>query len=194
MWGAGFGGAEQLSGADAIGSHDASTGAGGFAAGADYHISPEAMLGFALARRGDELRSAVGAKALGGGRSNVFGAGLYGSRTFGAAYVAGALSFGENWVTSNRTVAVAGGGPLNASFNAQGFGGRIEAGYHALLAPVALTPYAALQAQSFDEPSYAESTPVGAPSFALHYASKTATDTRFELGAWVADPRRSHKT
>ena len=48
-----------------------------------------------------------------------------------------------------------------------------------------LSPYAALQAQSFDEPSYAESTPAGAPSFALNYASKTATDTRFELGAWV---------
>ena len=182
VWGAGFGGAEQLSGADAIGSHDASTRAGGFAAGADYHISPEAMLGFALA--GGATNWSL-SDALGGGHSNVFGAGLYGSRTFGAAYVAGALSFGENWVTSNRTVAVAGGGPLNASFNAQGFGGRIEAGYHALLAPVALTPYAALQAQSFDEPSYAESTPVGAPSFALNYASKTATDTRFELGAWV---------
>jgi autotransporter-associated beta strand protein len=181
-WGAGFGGAEQLSGADAIGSHDASTRAGGFAAGADYHISPEAMLGFALA--GGATNWSL-SDALGGGHSDVFGAGLYGSRAFGAAYVAGALSFGENWVTSNRTVAVAGGGPLNAGFNAQGFGGRIEAGYHALLAPLVLTPYAALQAQSFQEPSYAESTPVGAPSFALNYASKTATDTRFELGAWV---------
>jgi autotransporter-associated beta strand protein len=182
VWGAGFGGAEQLSGADAIGSHNASTRAGGFAAGADYHISPEAMLGFALA--GGATNWSL-SDALGGGHSNVFGAGLYGSRAFGAAYVAGALSFGENWVTSSRTVAVAGGGPLNASFNAQGFGGRIEAGYHALLAPLVLTPYAALQAQSFDEPSYVESTPVGAPSFALNYASKTATDTRFELGAWV---------
>ena len=182
VWGAGFGGAEQLSGEGAIGSHDASTRAGGFAAGADYHISPEAILGFAVA--GGATNWSL-SDALGGGHSDVFGGGLYGSRAFGAVYVAGAVSFAENWVTSNRTVAVAGGGPLNASFNAQGFGGRIEAGYHALLAPVVLTPYAALQAQSFQEPSYAESTPVGAPSFALNYASKTATDTRFELGAWA---------
>ena len=75
VWGAGFGGGEQLSGTDAIGSHDTSTRAGGFAAGADYHVSPEAMLGFALAGGGTSWSLSGG---LGGGHSHVFEAGLYG--------------------------------------------------------------------------------------------------------------------
>jgi outer membrane autotransporter protein len=45
-----------------------------------------------------------------------------------------------------------------------------------------LTPYAAIQAQSFHTPSYSESD-LNAGGFALAYNSRNATDTRSELGA-----------
>ena len=45
-----------------------------------------------------------------------------------------------------------------------------------------LTPYAAIQGQSFRTPSYSE-TDTNGGGFALAYNSRTATDTRSELGA-----------
>ena len=75
-----------------------------------------------------------------------------------------------------------GGDHLTADFNAYSFGGRIEAGYHYWLPAVAVTPYAALQAQSFHTPSYSE-TDLIAGGFGLAYNSANATDTRSELGA-----------
>jgi outer membrane autotransporter protein len=49
-------------------------------------------------------------------------------------------------------------------------------------AGVGVTPYAALQAQSFRTPTYSE-LDVIAGGFGLTYNSRTATDTRSELGA-----------
>jgi uncharacterized protein with beta-barrel porin domain len=181
VWSAAFGGGEQTSGNAAIGSHNASIGAAGVVVGADYHISPDAMAGFAIAGGATSWSLSGG---LGGGDSNAFEVGLYGVDEFGPAYVAAALSVGEYWATTNRTVSLSGGGAYSAHFNAQGFGGRVETGYHVALNAVTLTPYTALQAQEFQAPSYAESGPNGS-SFALNYASQSATDARFELGAWA---------
>jgi fibronectin-binding autotransporter adhesin len=182
LWGVGFGGGEQTSGNATIGSHDTSIGAGGFAAGADYHVSPDAMLGFAVTGGWTSWSLSDG---LGGGNNTIFEAGLYGAAEFGPAYVAAAASGGVASETTNRTVALPGGGAYNASFNAPQFGGRIEAGYHVPLAPATLTPYFALQELAFEAPSYAESSVAGGPGFALKYASQSASDTRFEFGAWA---------
>ena len=45
-----------------------------------------------------------------------------------------------------------------------------------------ITPYAAIQAQSFHTPDYSE-TDLTAGAFALGYTARTASDTRSELGA-----------
>jgi uncharacterized protein with beta-barrel porin domain len=45
-----------------------------------------------------------------------------------------------------------------------------------------LTPYAAVQATTFNLPNYAETAVVGASTFALTYAAKSVTNTRSELG------------
>jgi outer membrane autotransporter protein len=82
-------------------------------------------------------------------------------------------------------VTLPGGDTLNASFDAQSYSARLESGYHIALTPVTLTPYGALQVQNFQAPSYSESAAHGAASFALHYNAQSATDTRFELGAWA---------
>ena len=73
------------------------------------------------------------------------------------------------------------GDHLTANFNAQSLGGRVEGGYRFATVLGGLTPYAAVQAQSFRTPSYSE-TDTNGGGFALAYDSRTATDTRSELG------------
>jgi outer membrane autotransporter protein len=181
LWGEAFGGGAQLSGNDAVGSHNTAIGIGGFAAGADYHVSPESMLGFALAGGA----TAWSNSGLGDGHSDVFQAGLYGSQQFGRAYVSAAAAFGDYSIKTNRNVGLPGGDEYNASFNAQSYSGRVESGYHIALSALTLTPYAALQVQDFEAPAYGETAAHGVKTFALNYTSQNATDTRFELGAWA---------
>jgi outer membrane autotransporter protein len=166
-----------------VGSHDVTARAGGFAAGLDYRISPDALVGFALAGAGTGWDLAAG---LGTGRSDAFQAGVYGARQLGALYVSGALAFSNYWASTSRVVTVAGMDTLNARFDAQSLGGRAEAGYRLRFAPFTLTPYAAAQAQSFHTPTYGETAASGLPQFALSYAGRTSTEVRAELGSWIS--------
>jgi uncharacterized protein with beta-barrel porin domain len=181
VWGAAFGGTNTTSGNAAVGSHDTTSNVGGVAAGADYRLSPDALVGFSLAG-GATSWSVAGAS--GDGRSDVFLAGLYGARKFGAAYVSGAFSYSNYWMSTDRTVTVAGTDQLHADFNAQNFGGRLEGGYHlpSQYAGLQWTPYAAIQLQSFRTPSYGEVAFAGSSQFALDYNGRTATAVRAELG------------
>ena len=177
-WGSAFGGYNRTNGDPAVtGSHDLSARDWGFASGLDYRVGPDTVLGLALAGAGTRWDLAQG---LGGGRSDAFQAGLYGKRYFGAAYVSAALAFANHWMSTDRFAFA--GDHLAADFNAQSYGGRIEVGYRFAMPMVAVTPYAALQAQSFHTPSYSEADLTGA-GFALAYNSRSARDTRSELGA-----------
>jgi outer membrane autotransporter protein len=73
------------------------------------------------------------------------------------------------------------GDHLTARFNAQSYGGRVEAGYRLAAPYYAVTPYAAAQSQSFIIPAFSETDLNG--GFALAFAGRTATDTRSELGS-----------
>ena len=77
IWGAAFGGANQTRGEAVVGSNDTYTRAGGVAAGADYRISPNALIGVSLAG-GNINWSLTGNGVTGGGTSDTFLAGLYG--------------------------------------------------------------------------------------------------------------------
>jgi Autotransporter beta-domain len=78
-----------------------------------------------------------------------------------------------------------GGITLTASFIAQSWSGRAETGYKMAWTPFNLTPYAALQAQSFKTPFYNESSSSGSAEFALAFASHTGSVTRAEFGSWA---------
>ena len=65
----------------------------------------------------------------GSGRSDLFQAGAFVRHTVGAAYLTGALAYGWQDITTDRTVTVAGVDRLRAQFNANAFSGRIEGGY-----------------------------------------------------------------
>jgi uncharacterized protein with beta-barrel porin domain len=185
-WGAAYGGTNSITGDPVVtGSHDVRTTAGGFAAGLDYRVSPDTVLGIALAGAATGWDVSAG---LGSGHSDAFQAGAYAKHQFGEAYVAGALAFANYWASTTRTVTVAGADTLKADFDAQSFGGRLEGGWrlHPLAAAITVTPYAAIQAQSFRLPGYSETAASGSPQFALSYAGQTSTATRAELGSWLA--------
>src|ERR1700704_1057194 len=151
------------------------------AAGADYILSPNTIAGFALAGGGTNFSVVNG----GSGRSDLFQAGAFVRHTVGAGYSSGALAYGWQDVTTDRTVTIAGIDRLRAQFNANAYSGRLEGGYR-IVAPwiggIGITPYAAAQGTPFDLPAYAESVVSGANTFALAYGSKSVTATRSELG------------
>jgi outer membrane autotransporter protein len=74
------------------------------------------------------------------------------------------------------------GDHLQASFDAQSFGGRIEGGYRFATWLAGVTPYAALQAQRYQAPGYNEADLTNG-GFGLNYNGRNASDTRSELGA-----------
>jgi uncharacterized protein with beta-barrel porin domain len=179
VWGAAYGGSETVGGNAVVGSQDTKASVYGLVAGADYKVSPDALLGFALAGGGNAFSLANG---LGSGSADVFQAGAYARQNIGAAYLSAALAYGWHDVTTNRTVALAGVDLLQARFRADTFSGRFEGGYRFATPFMGITPYAAAQVISFNLPAYAEQTLAGAGMFALNYAAQTTTDTRTELG------------
>ena len=148
------------------------------------------MVGLRARRRRHQLGLAQG---LGGGRSDAFQAGVYGATRSGPAYLAAALAFANHWMSTDRFAAF--GDHLTADFNAQSLAARVGERLSLRARRFGgITPYAAVQAQSFRTPGYSE-TDVNGGGFALAYNSRTGTDTRSELGARfdhvvVLDPQR----
>ncbi|HLH90192.1 MAG TPA: autotransporter domain-containing protein [Xanthobacteraceae bacterium] len=181
-WGAAYGGSGSVRGDPFVGSSTTTATAAAFAAGIDYRASPDTILGFALAGGGTSWGLDSG---LGGGRSDMFQAGLYGSQRWGNAYLSGALAYNFHDATTNRTVTIAGTDLLQGRFQANGVGARVEGGYRYGMPWLSVTPYAAAQVQSIFLPSYGETATAGSNQFALNFASQTATTTRSELGGWL---------
>jgi outer membrane autotransporter protein len=177
VWGGAYGGSNRTSGDVAIiGSHDLSARTVGFAGGFDYRLTPDTVVGLAFAGGGTNWSLSQG---LGGGKSDAFQAGIYGATKYGPAYLAAAFAFANHWMSTDR---LAVGDHLTANFNAQSYGGRLEGGYRFATPYLGITPYAAIQAQSFHTPGYTE-TGLIPNGFALNFDSRHATDTRSELGA-----------
>jgi uncharacterized protein with beta-barrel porin domain len=182
VWAAGFGGSQTTDGNAAVGSNGATSHIAGTAVGADYYFSPRTVAGFALAGGGTSF---VVGNGLGSGRSDLFQAGAFVRHTVGAAYISGALAYGWQDITTNRTVALAGLDQLQARFNANAFSGRVEGGYRFAspwIGGIGITPYAAAQFTTFDLPAYAEQAVIGTNNFALAYGAKSVTDPRSEVG------------
>ena len=83
--------------------------------GADYRLSPDMVAGFALAGGGTNFSVANG----GSGRADLFQAGAFVRHNAGACYFAGALAYGWQDVTTDRTVTVAGIDRLQAPLQCQ---------------------------------------------------------------------------
>src|SRR5579883_1087563 len=179
VWATGYGGSQTTDGNASVGSNGVTNRIAGVAAGADYLLSPNTIAGFALGGGGTSFSLANG---LGGGRSDLFQAGAYARHTSGNAYVAGALAYGWQDITTSRTVTIAGLDQLQARFNANALSGRAEGGYRFASPWMGITPYGAAQFTTFFLPAYAEQALTGANTFALSYGGRDVTDTRSELG------------
>jgi len=180
VWAGGFGGSQTTDGEGVVlGSTTATSRIAAGAVGADYRFSPNTLAGFALAGGGTNF---VLANNLGSGRSDLFQAGAFIHHTAGASYFTGALAYGWQDVTTNRTVTIAGIDQLQARYDASAYSGRAESGYRFAGPVLGITPYAAAQFTVFDLPAYAERALVGSNTFALAYRAKSVTDARSEFG------------
>ena len=108
--------------------------------------------------------------------------GVYGRHNFGAAYVAGALAYGWQDVTTDRTVTVAGTDRLRANFNAQTFAARIEGGYRFATALMGVTPYARVAGDAGSPAGLYRVRGVGLQPVRAGFASQTENNVRSELG------------
>lgn len=181
VWAAGFGGTQTTDGNASAGSNTSTSRIGGVAVGADYHLSPQTVAGFALSGGATSFSVEGG----GSGRSDLFQLGGFVRHTTGSAYVTAAAAYGWQDVTTDRTVAVAGIDQLRANFTTNSFSARLEAGHRTVmpwLGGIGLTPYAAAQVTYLDLPAYAETTLSGPTTFALAYSAKGITAPRSELG------------
>ncbi|MBB4423040.1 autotransporter-associated beta strand protein [Bradyrhizobium sp. CIR48] len=179
VWTAGYGGSAEVGGNATVGSQDLTARVWGGAAGADYRVSVDTLVGFALG--GGGLNYSL-ANAMGSGSADLFQAGVYGRHNFGPAYISAALAYGWHDVTTNRTVAPSGFDQLQGRFKADTFSARFEGGYRFTTPLIGITPYAAAQVTNFNLPNYSEVSLNGGGLFALNYASQSLTDTRSELG------------
>ncbi len=181
VWGVGYGGSQTTTGNAVTGSNTATSSIYGGAAGADYHLSSDTLVGFALAGGGTSFNVA----GSGTGRSDLFQAGAFLRHEMGPAYITAAMAYGWQNITTDRTVTAAGVDRLHASFDANAYSSRVESGY-LFISPafggIGLTPYVAGQVTLFDLPSYSEQALSGSNQFALSYTSKDVTSTRSELG------------
>ena len=140
--------------------------ADGVVAGADYKVSPDTLLGFALAFGlpagwaagwAERSRPACSSAFRGARAAAEFWAGLY-------------LGGAGLWLARRHHQPHGGAGfyidQLQARFRPDSFSGRFEAGYRYRFATpvIGITPYAAAQVISFDLPSYAEQAMVGSGS------------------------------
>ena len=180
VWSQSYGASSTTDGNCCAGSSTTTSQTYGLVVGADYRLSPDTVLGFGLGGGGTSFGLAGG---LGGGRSDLLQAGVYGLHNFGADYIGAAAAYGWQDVTTNRAVTVGSSESLQAKFDANTFVARAEAGDRFAMPAAGVTPYGALQATTILLPSYAESAPSGGSTFALSYASQTVTDARTELGA-----------
>jgi len=184
MWGAVFGGQNDTEGDPSVGSHDRWIRNWGIASGFDRWINPDTRFGLAVS--GGQTDFGL-SDDLGTGHSDSLQVAIHARTNISQFYLAGALAYGWNSVTTDREVIVPVIVPdlsehLTASFSGHDVAGQIEAGYRLGW----FIPYAALRGQAFFTPAYTE-TGVGqsADDFALHYDANTTLTARTEIGARI---------
>ncbi|OAF05800.1 hypothetical protein AYJ54_02595 [Bradyrhizobium centrolobii] len=173
VWAAGFGGSQVSTGGAGSASRSFGT-----VVGADYSLSPQTRMGFALAGGGTGF-----ANNFSSGQSDLFQAGAFVRHTAGAAYVATALAYGWQAITNDYPAAPAGTAQVNSAINANAYFGRIESGYRLAMPWLGITPYAAAEVTTFRLPGSAAQ-----PAYATNGLEAAAgsdssiTDSRIELG------------
>jgi uncharacterized protein with beta-barrel porin domain len=180
-WGVTYGGYGTAHGDATLGSVNTNTQAFGEMVGADYRMSRDTTVGFAIAGGGTNWGLA---QDLGHGRSDVLQIGGFAKHTIGPWYTSIAAAFADHDVTTDRDLNGVTSSHYEAKFPVQSYSFRAEAGYRLSWQSYGLAPYAAVQSQWLHIPNYQEMTNFGDPTFALAFAHQNLNDTRTELGVW----------
>ena len=182
IWGSVYGGHVGLSADTASGAASLSASNVGFIAGADMGVDDGLLAGVTVGFGRQNFSSGNGT-----GDSDDVMIGLYARKEAGPLYVTAAFGYGWHQITTQRVVTVSGTDILQGKQDADDFGGRVEAGWRMVLDDqYALSPYAAIAAESFEAPAYVETAVSGASTFALSVAAHSSTLGRSELGAGLA--------
>lgn len=175
-WAAGFGGYGWLGGSTAAGSASVQTSTQGVAVGTDWSFD-HGMLGVAVAG-GTTGWSLEG--GLGNGRGNAFQAGLYGRTTLGPLYVAAAGSWGQQTISTQRSVPFL-ADSLTANYTAGLWSARVETGHRFAMGELGLVPFVAGQGQWLSVPGFCESSARNSGAN-LCFAGNSSSSIRSELG------------
>jgi autotransporter-associated beta strand protein len=177
LWGSVFGVTSTAQGSADIGTSRLNAQTAGLSMGAEYHFGPDVVAGIAGAG-GHNTWSVK--QSLGSGRSDEYMFGAYADWRIGQGYVSASADVGDHTSQTDRTaVSIE---ELKAKYSGSVYGGRFETGYAFPAGTVSITPYAAIQAQSFKTPTYSE-VDTAKGDFGLTYNGQTSSDTRTELGA-----------
>jgi len=185
-WFAGFDGTAKLSGEAGIGSAGLSHDTGGLAAGLDYRLAPDILLGVGIG--GSSSNFSVSDRMT-SGHLEAAHLGGYGVKTWNWLYAAGALSFSTFRNSTTRTIA--GVGPTETatgSFGSNMLSGRVEVGAKQVFGSFAVTPFAALQFAQLWQNGFIEASPVPAGAagpLGLTYGSTSVTSLPSFLGAQI---------
>ena len=180
-WGTAYGSAGAMNGNARPGTADLSARSAGVAAGADYRLDGNTLVGFAIS--GASVNYGL-ARGLGSGQGEAFKAGLYASTRIGSFYLSASAAYGHYALTTSRKVPLTGfSGELTGRYGAHVLAGRLEAGYRfAVTSAIGITPFAAVQARSLWQPAYGETGTEGAGAFALSYGARRYDSLTSELG------------
>jgi outer membrane autotransporter protein len=162
-WAAGFDGAWSLNGEADPGSADLTHRTAGGAAGVDYQVAPDVLVG--AAGGGSASSFSVPDRATSGTLDGAH-AGAYAVARRGGWYTAGSVAFAAFNNKTNRVIAGVGATEsATASFNSNLLSGRLEMGFKQSIGGFAVTPFAAVQFAQLWQDGFSESstTAAGAP-------------------------------
>ncbi len=187
-WYSGFGSDTNLQGDPyVVGSGDLKSHSKGMAAGLDYELTKDLLLGFSvgMSKANFKVNDRLTQGDIETGRTAIYGAyrhnnlyidGLFGVDWFNASTdrMAAILPTAGNAGFSDR---------LQNDFSGYGINARLETGYRMDLGGVQFSPFAALQLSSFHMNGSTESADVTGGDLALYYKGRTINSAPLSLGA-----------
>lgn len=179
-WASATASGERLDGNAAIGAASTTTQGWGGAAGVEYALPSNILLGVAMGGSGSTFSSADRRTS---GTADGGQAGVYAIGRWNGFYAMGILAYGGYDVGSARTISALGrGASANASFYNGALSGRLESGYTFKTSLVDVTPFAAyLPSWSF-APSFSEKLSQGSDPLGLNFNGQTVSAQPIELG------------
>jgi autotransporter-associated beta strand protein len=180
VWATATGGTTTTDGSVALGASKLTDETYGVAAGADYRISPQLRVGFALGAGGVSTSVADGLGSTTGAYGQV---GFNGQYEVGPLYLAAAAAYSHDSFSLTRSVFFGGFDRLTSSPDGDSLGGRAEAGTRIAVGPGTVIPYVAAEAQDYFSGATHESASLTPTNFGLTYRNGTTGSVVTELGA-----------